>query len=295
MRVTNKILVNNLKNNLSRNIRNIERVQNQLATGKRISKPSEDPTGIVESLRLASRLRQNRQFQENTKDGISWLNTTDGALGSVTSALQRVYELTVQGSNGTLAPEDRKAVKEEVMQIIDEVGNIANTVQGDRYIFGGTNTTEKPYDGVDINGAVVWKHNEKKIVYEVGVGVEVPINITAEEAFVDADLFGTLQEIATNLESGDTTALSSDIEKINQAMDQILSCRAKAGAGVNRLEMTKERLAEQEINYSTVQAEVDGVDPALVIMQLKNQENIYQASLAVGAKVIMPSLVDFLR
>ncbi|MDD2401998.1 MAG: flagellar hook-associated protein FlgL [Clostridia bacterium] len=295
MRVTNKILVNNLKNNLSRNIRNIERVQNQLATGKRISKPSEDPTGIVESLRLASRLRQNRQFQENTKDGISWLSTTDGALGSVTSALQRVYELTVQGSNGTLAPEDRKAVKEEVMQIIDEVGNIANTVQGDRYIFGGTNTTEKPYDGVDIDGAVVWKHNEKKIVYEVGVGVEIPINITAKEAFVDADLFGTLQEIATNLESGDTTALSSDIEKINQAMDQILSCRAKAGAGVNRLEMTKERLAEQEINYSTVQAEVDGVDPALVIMQLKNQENIYQASLAVGAKVIMPSLVDFLR
>lgn len=288
MRITNNVLVNNLKNNLSRNIRNMERTENQLATGKRISKPSEDPTGIVESLRLASRLRENRQFQENVGDASSWLSTTDEALGSLSTALTRAYELTIQGSNGTLAPDDRAAVCAEMKQLIAEAGAIANTTHGDKYIFGGTNTTEEPYDGT-------WYDNEQYIYYEIGVGVEIPINITAKEVFRDASLFGTLQNIVDHLDANDTGALSSDLAPLQKAMDQVLSCRSKAGASVNRLEMTKARLTEQELNFSNLQAEVDGVDPAKVIMELKNQENVYRASLAVGARVIMPTLVDFLR
>lgn len=288
MRITNNVLVNNLKNNLSRNIRNMERTENQLATGKRISKPSEDPTGIVESLRLASRLRENRQFQENVGDASSWLSTTDEALGSLSTALTRAYELTIQGSNGTLAPDDRAAVCAEMKQLIAEAGAIANTTHGDKYIFGGTNTTEEPYDGT-------WYDNEQYIYYEIGVGVEIPINITAKEVFRDASLFETLQNIVDHLDANDTGALSSDLAPLQKAMDQVLSCRSKAGASVNRLEMTKARLTEQELNFSNLQAEVDGVDPAKVIMELKNQENVYRASLAVGARVIMPTLVDFLR
>jgi flagellar hook-associated protein 3 FlgL len=289
MRITNNVLVNNLKNNLSRNIRNIERTENQLATGKRISKPSEDPTGIVESLRLASRIRENRQFQENVKDASAWLNTTDEALGSLNIALTRAYELTIQGANGSLAPDDRAAISAEMKQLIAEAGAIANTTHGDRYIFGGTNTTQEPYDGT------TWHDNDRSIKYEIGVGVEIPINITAQEAFRDADIFTALQNVVDHLDINDTAALSSDLAPLQKAMDQVLSCRSKAGASVNRLEMTKARLTEQEINFSNLQAEVDGVDPAKVIMELKNQENVYRASLAVGARVIMPTLVDFLR
>lgn len=288
MRITNNVLVNNLKNNLSRNIRNIERTENQLATGKRISKPSEDPTGIVESLRLASRLRENRQFQENVDDASSWLSTTDETLGSLSTALTRAYELTVQGANGTLAPDDRAAISAEIKQLIAETEVIANTTHGDRYIFGGTNTTEEPYDGT-------WHDNEQYIYHEIGVGVEIPINITAKEVFRDTSLFETLQDVADHLDANDLAALNSDLTPLQKSMDQVLSCRSKVGASVNRLEMTKARLTEQELNFSNLQAEVDGVDPAKVIMELKNQENVYRASLAVGARVIMPTLVDFLR
>jgi flagellar hook-associated protein 3 FlgL len=290
VRITNSVLTNNLKNNLSRNIRILERIQTQLSTGRRINKPSENPTGIVESLRLSTRLRENAMFQQNVEDAKSWLTTTDEALASLTTALQRVYELTVEGANGTFDTEEREAICAEVKEIINEIGVIANTTHGDRYIFGGTNTMQKPYD------AGVWQHNTKFINYEIGVGVEIPINLTAQEVFVDSGVFTALQNIVTYLENNDTQALSENaIGPLQDSIDQVLACRSKVGASVNRLEMTKARLEEQEINFSNLQAEVDGVDPAWVIMQLKEQENVYRASLSVGARVIMPTLVDFLR
>ena len=100
MRITNSVLVNNLKNNLSRNIRLLGKIQLQLETGRRISKPSIDPTGIVESLRLTTRLKENEQYRNNVEGALGWLNTTDDALGALNSVIQRIYELTVQGSNG---------------------------------------------------------------------------------------------------------------------------------------------------------------------------------------------------
>lgn len=290
MRITNNVLVNNLKNNLSRNIFNMEKIQNQLATGKRISRPSQDPTGIVESMRLASRLKENKAFQDNAREAKSWLSTTDEALDSLTVALRRAYELTVQGANGVLAPEDREAIKAEIQQLVEEVGVIANTIHNDRYIFGGTNTKNMPYnDGT-------WQHNQQSIMYEVGIGITIPINLSAEEVFVQADLIGTLQNVAAHLETGDTESLrNTDLNALQQGIDQVLACRAKTGASINRLEMTIARLEEQEVNYSSLQAEVDGVDAAQLIMELKNAENVYQASLSVGARIIMPTLVDYLR
>lgn len=290
MRITNSVLVNNLKNNLSRNIRLLGKIQLQLETGRRISKPSIDPTGIVESLRLTTRLKENEQYRNNVEDALGWLNTTDDALGALNSVIQRIYELTVQGANGPLDVEERHSICEEVKQLRDEMGEIANTTHGDRYIFGGTNTTEKPYsDGT-------WQHNSKSIRYEVGIGVEIPINLTAEEVFVEAELMPLLDQVITDLENDDYAALSSErIGELQTAIEHVLACRAKVGASVNRLEMTKARLEEQEINFEKLLADVDGVDPAWVIMQLKEQESVYRASLAVGARVIMPTLVDFIR
>lgn len=293
MRITNNVLVNELRNNLSRNIRNMEITENQMATGKRISKPSEDPTGIVSSLRLSSRLRENRQFQKNIDAANGWLTTTDETLASLTTALNRAYELTVQGANSHLADGDREAIADEIKQLLGEAKAISESTHGDRYIFGGTNTTGKPYDETHVPP---WRSNDKKLMAEIGVGVEIPMNITAQEVFIDKDLMGTLDDIYQHLTTGDTTSLgTTDLDALKQSIDQVLTCRAEVGARVNRMEMAKNRLLEQETNFTNLQADVDGVDPAKVIMDLKNMENVYKASLAVGARVIMPTLVDFIR
>jgi flagellar hook-associated protein 3 FlgL len=300
MRVTNNVLVNNMKRNLTVNIRNMEKSQMQLATGRRINKPADDPTGIVDSLRLKTRLNEIRQFQANVDDALSWLETTDYALNNLGKILNRVYELTVYGANGSLAFEDRKALADEVGQLISEVKSIANTAYGDRYIFGGSNTTEPPYD----LAADAWnpRANNDDVKYEIGVGIEIPVNTTAHAVFLkddpdpDKHLLNTLKDIFNHLQSGDTLSLGgNDIVRIKANINQVLSCRAQIGARVNRLEMTKNRLAEQEINFTGLQSEIEGADPAKVIMDLKNQENVYRSALAVGARVMLPTLMDFIR
>jgi len=291
MRVTNSMLINNLKRNLSRNIGQMEKTQNMMASGKRISKPSDDPVGIVESLRLSTRLRENAQYQENVKDAVSLLSTTDTVLGSLGSAINRAYEQTVYGANGTMTHEERQALRDEILQIIEEVKSIANTSHGDKYIFGGSNTTRPPYDDTTL-----WSDNPNRVYYEIGKGIVMPVNITAQEVFKDKDLLGTLESVAAHLDTDDVAELSgNDLDLLKENLEQVLSCRAQVGARLNRLEMTQNRLLDQELNFSNLQAEVDGIDPAEVIIDLQNRENIYEASLAIGAKVIVPSLVDFLR
>ncbi|MCR4441614.1 MAG: flagellar hook-associated protein FlgL [Peptococcaceae bacterium] len=289
MRLTNNVMYSNLKRNLSNNLRSLAEMQDRLTSQRMIRKPSDDPAGTVESLRLASRLRECKQYQSNVQDAVSWLESTDDTLNHLTEILNRAHELTVYAANGTLSREDRSAIADEVQQIIGEVETIANATQGDRYLFGGTNTQQKPYDG----GA--WNSNTQKIYYEIGAGVTLPVNITAQEVFLEKDLLGTLQSIYDHMVGSDLTSLSgSDLENLQENIDQVLSCRAQAGARLNRLEMATERLQDQELNFMTLQTEVDGLDMALAVVDLKNQESVYQASLAVGARVIMPTLVDFL-
>lgn len=293
MRITNNVLVNNLKRNLYTNLRSLDRLQTQLSTGKRINKPSDDPTGIVDTLRLSTRIKESQQYQANVKDAISGLESTDDALNSLNNIMNRIYELTVYAANGTLSHEDRGALAEETSQLIVEVENLANTAHGDRYLFGGTNTLQTPYeDGV-------WNSNNDSIEYEIGVNLKVSVNITAQEVFryddPSKDLMLTLKDILDHMNSDDISSLGNgDLSRVKDNIDQVLSARAQVGARVNRLELAADRLLEQEINFTNLQSEVEGVDPAKVILDMKNQENVYQASLSVGARVIQPTLVDFL-
>lgn len=296
MRMTNNILVNNLKRNISNNMYQMSKLDNMLSTGRRINKPSDDPTGIVDTLRLSSRLKETTQYQENVADAKGWLESTDSTLNSLNSVLNRIYELTVKSSNGPLAHEDRATIAEEVKQLKEEVVTITNTTYGDRYLFGGKNTTEAPYQA----GNWITPLDNSKINYEIGVGITVPVNVTAEEVFQanipGADLMQNLDTLISHIEADNTSALgTTDLENLMSNIDTVLSARAQIGARVNRLEMSAERLGELEINLTSLKSDVEGIDPAKVILDMKNQENVYQAALAVGARVIQPTLVDFMR
>lgn len=296
MRITNNVMVNNLRRNLYTNLHNMEKYQMQLATGRKINKPSDDPSGLVDSMRIRTRLNENIQYQANIDDATAWLNTTDEALGSLTNIMNRVYELSVAAANGTNSPEDRKVHAQEVEQLIDEVKNIANISFGDKHIFGGNNTTEIPFD----KGNNQWNANDKPIVYEIGVGIEFSVNTTAKEVFQyddpDKDLFKNLQGVYENMVNDKGEEISNvDLDKLKENIDQILASRAKIGARVNRLEMASNRMKDQELNYTKLQGEVESADPAEVIMNLKIQENVYRCALSVGARIIQPTLMDFLR
>lgn len=301
MRVTNSMMANNLNYNLNQNLRRLERIQTWLSTTKYINRPSDDPSGIVNTLRYTSYITEAGEYLSKIAEARNFLNSTDSALANVTEILHRANELTIQGINGTSSAAAREAIAAEMRQLQEQIGVIANTTFGTKHIFAGTNITEAPLqDDPMVPGAKIWTGNDSEMYLEIGVGTTIPINSTIREVFFNSDpdnpgIYQLLEKIAVDLENGDVAALSQDLGLIQERLDGIVQERAVIGAKVNRLDLQETRLENTSINYEELLSKNQDADLAEVIMQLKMQENVYRASLAAGARIIMPSLVDFLR
>jgi flagellar hook-associated protein 3 FlgL len=216
--------------------------------------------------------------------------------------MHRVRELVVQGSNGTLSPEDLEKTRQEMEQLKIQMTHLANTTYAGRYIFSGYKT-DKPL--MDENGVFqIDIANSEQIHYEIGIGDDIHINVTGADLFhngTDAaandasDLIATFDSLIAALNDGDHVALGAKLDQIDADIDNILRVRSGVGARMNRLELTANRLDDDFINFTKLMSKNEDVDMAEAIMSLLNEENVYRASLSAGAKVIQPSLIDFLR
>lgn len=146
MRVTNKMLSNTFLYDMRSNLENMQRLQEQLTSGKEIRRPSDDPFKVARAMQLHTDISTNKQYNENINDTINWLDTTDTALGQVGDVFQRVRELLISSGNGGYSDSERRAIKDEINEKIGEVSQILNTNFDGKYVFGGTRGTTKPVD-----------------------------------------------------------------------------------------------------------------------------------------------------
>lgn len=292
MRVTQSVLVGNFLSNLNNNMREMDRIGQQLSTGKKINRPSDDPVAVVTSLRLRSSLTETEKYLDNVDRATSWLTATDIALGNAGDILQRVRELTVYGATDTLSPQSRDALAQEVEQLRQQLLQVANTTHEGLYIFSGFKTDTPAFDD-----AGVYNTGSGDIEYEIGIHIRIPINVTGDAAFEGAgNVFDLLTQIRDNLANGDSAALSgTDLANVEKAIDNILTLRSGVGAKTNRLDLTKNRLEDSDLNLSSLLSKNEDINTAEVITDLKMQENVYRTSLAAGARIIQPTLLDFLR
>jgi flagellar hook-associated protein 3 FlgL len=296
-RVTQGMLNIQLLRNLNYNNARMDKNQNMLATGRRINKPSDDPVGISFSMRYRSELAANDQYQRNVDGAISWLNYTDTMLDQSGKVLQRVRELAVQGASGTNSEESLKAMKIEVDQLNEQLLSIANSRFNGKYVFNGQKTDEKPFE--DVTSAAVSSTDTGAIDFEIGVGVKLAINKTGNEIFgaggSKENAFQILNDLSESLNSKDYKGIGVAIEDLDIRMDKLLAARSDIGAKTNRIELAEDRLKDINTNLQGLQSKTEDADMSLVITNLKMDENVYQASLSAGSKLIRPSLIDFLR
>lgn len=293
MRVTNSMIVNNFMNNLNNNMREMDKIHQKLATGKNISRPSDDPVTVLYSLRFNSSLIETEKYLDNVASSTAWLNTTETALRQASDILHSVRDLTVRGANDTLAQASRDAIAKEVAQLKEQLVHVANTTHDGRYIFGGFQTAQAPFDNLgNYSGSAV-----ADIEYEIGVNIKMIINITGDDVFkAPTDVFQLLTDIENDLLGGNSASLSTTrLTELDSAIDSVIANRSTIGARTNRLEMTETRLLEAKTNFSQLLSSAEDIDTAEVITQLKMQENVYRTALASGARIIQPTLLDFLR
>lgn len=295
-RVTQGMMNSQLLLNLNSNLNRMNNLQNQLATGKRINMPSDDPIGISFSMRYRSELGATDQFQSNVDAGLSWLDYTDTMMNQLGNVMQRVRELAVQGANGTNDDNAMTALSQEVTQLKSQVLDIANSEFNGKYVFNGQKTDLTPYPDKD---DLLINTDPGVINYEIGAGVKLGINVTGTQVFGDAadddNLFKLFDEFAGYLSDSNYSEISTMIGRLETRLDKVLQIRSEIGAKSNRIDLAKGRLEDMSINLQTLQSKTEDADIAEVITNLKTDENVYQASLAAGSKLIRPSLVDFLN
>lgn len=273
----------------------LSRVQREASTGKKIMAPSDDPVGIGIALGLRRDRSATAAWRRNIDDSLTWMDTTDRALAQGLDVVQRARELAVQGGNGTLSPQARSLIADEVRSLKGQLVEIGNSSLGGRYIFGGTQTNRQPFDTEAATAPI----NTGLITREVAEGSVLSVNITADRLLgpggATPDVFAVLEGLATALDTGSSAGLSQALTDLAAHQDNISALRGEEAAKVNRLELTASRFSAQEIAVGDQLSRIEDADMAEVITELKMRESVMRSALAVGGRVLPPSLVDFLR
>lgn len=295
MRVTQSMLSSNMMKNLSSSLARLDELNTQVATQKKFNKPSDDPVAAMKGIVYRRSLQETEQFERNFGEAYNWVEGADAALDKSKQALDRVRELVVQASNDTYGTEERKAMKAEIEQLKQHVIEIANTKYSDKYLFNGTDTINAPIKLDDTGNIAEVSGNTGKVELELSKGVYVQVNINPAKAF-PAGLFSTIDDVLAKLDDGsggsDMTKLLDDLDKHITANS---TARAEVGARFQRIELMEARNAEQAIMATRIMSENEDIDFEKAVTELTVQESVHKAALSIGARIIQPTLMDFLR
>jgi len=298
MRVTQSMLSSNMLRNLSSSYSKMEKLQNQITSGSKISRPSDDPVVAIKGMGYRTSLAKVEQYTRNMGEVNNWLDNTDEAFDGVGKALIRVQELTTAAANdATITEDDREKMKAEIDQIRLQIQDLANTKIGDKYIFSGTNTSKPLFDkDGNILDVATNPGLAQDVKIEVSDGVQLTVNTVGNDIFKSIDdLMANMSAALTKGSGVDGNTIGNFLGDISKGQADVLEARADVGAKQNRVEMVENRLGVQEVMVTKQLSDNESVEYDKAITQMVTQEAIHQAALSIGSKIIQATLVDFIR
>ncbi|PAK47138.1 flagellar hook-associated protein FlgL [Priestia megaterium] len=293
MRVTQGMLAANSLKQISNSYNKLETLQNQLSTGKKITRPSDDPVVATKGMAYRSNLSEVNQYKRNLTEAQSWFDSSESGLEQVNSILQRTKELVVQGLNGTNESDDRQAIAREIEQLKLDYMQVGNTQVAGNYIFNGVNVGTAPISE-NASGMIESNINLEPFSVEVSKGIQLRVNIHPENIFGQG-AFDLMNNVQTAFEQNDVNSLKDLSTQVDTQLSTLIAERSELGARSNRLELIENRLDSQEITATKMLSNNEDADIEQVITDLTVQESVHRAALGVGAQIIQPTLLDFLR
>jgi flagellar hook-associated protein 3 FlgL len=309
-RVTNSYTSDSVIRNLLSNRSKLVDLQTQISSGKRITKVSDDVLAGISVVSTNNSLGKIDNYLKNIDNAQGELNVTDSTLTTLIESVQKARELTVQASNASSGTEELQSIKAQIDQIIAQVKDIGNTKYGTTYIFGGLNTESAPFTSpatgeVKYNGS---PDGSLGRTIEVSEGVTVPINVTGDKIFGEyyntlpgpvlhaSGLLNTLTTLSNELGKAapDQDVIRAKLDDFDTDLQTITNAQSQLGGISNRLDMTKTSLQDNKINLTAIKSGAEDIDMAKTISDLQFQQTALQASLQVSAKIIQPSLLNYM-
>jgi flagellar hook-associated protein 3 FlgL len=270
----------------------------EISSGKSINQPSDNPAAAALLVQNADQTSQADQFLRSIGGVQSELQNADSTLNSVTTALQRAITLGVEGANGTLNPSDQAAIAVEVQGIQSQLVSLANLSYQGHYVFAGTATQTAPYvlDSSSPSG-VSYVGNSEINQVTVGNGFSVQANLPGSELFSNPghDVFQAVQDLITNLQSGNTAGISTAVGELTTASNYIDSQRVFYGNAINQLNSQQTYLNSDTTQLAVQQNTLGGADLPSVISNLESEQVSRQATLESISQTQQTNLFNYLK
>lgn len=408
MRITNSMMVDSLLSNLNTGLTQLNKYNEQLSSNRRMTRLSDDPIGVLNSMNARHKLQRLTQYQSNLTTAKSWVDQTDSTLQDMNSIITTIKEKVTKAASGTNNEGDKKNIGTLVGQLKEELMQIGNASIGDKYLYAGYNSTTAPftkdasgnilYNGLDLSatdmtpvlgkpildttnatgftwsgpisaiadkysisvssdtitinnsdgvqitskqittaaganevdlsaqglGKISWTDNGSATGSEVASAIAsagyvtthlgeeasqntklvVGFNINMNVTFTGIDLVGTgdsnmfkvLNDLSNALNNNASSdVLSSYLGNLSTIQNRIIEKQVQVGARSNKIDTLDNRYSQDVINYTSIKSNVEDIDQAKVITAYKMSLSVYEQALAVGAKIITPSLMDFLK
>ncbi len=287
MRVSNKLMADNIKANLDNLAIQIMKTQTKLVTGKKINNLSDDPVGMSNVLDYRKTISTIDQYRDNVSSGETRIEFSE-------TLLEKTSDLIRQAINIASNPdtENKDALATEISNIRDQILDYANSKLGGTYLFSGNATTTQPFATTGVyNGST----GQKSII--IGENVSVQLEADGRNFFTDGidNVFDVLTSLETALNADNMTNIKAQIAPLVSIDDNLENERSTLASTYKRMETTENHWAGFKINMQNILSKTEDADIAKAAVDLQIQQNNYEIALATSAKVIQPTLLDFLR
>ncbi len=295
MRINENQLINDLLYSLGQSRQAVDALQAQISSGKLVNKPSDDPVLMQRLMLLQDQVNQNSMFQQNAGYAVNFLSSQSSALDQSVQVLTQIKGLILSAANDQNSA-DQSTYASRLDESINQLLDLANTKFGDRYVFGGRQTTNQPFLMRPDRTGVVVNPNGIDGVLQVDIGYQIKAqyNVTGAEAFSNGQIFSDLIAIRDKMKSG-TAPSSGDIQTIDNYLNQLISTNAKAGSMINRFQLIQQQLSSESDSLKSTISTLGDTDIAAAVIQLQQKQIALNAALQTGAGIIQLSLANFLK
>lgn len=292
-RVTQFTVRNSTLENLQNNLHKMSTLQAQMSSGSKINLASDDPAATADVLRLQGEQRVLAQYGRNADDGEAWLTTVDTALQTSLASVRKARQLTINGGDGALGATSRIALAQEIEGIRDGLLAQANSQYLGRSVFAGTSDGPAFTDaagGYAFNGVA-----GSSVDRTVASGTTIRVDSAGSAVYGEGDdsIFRVLDDIAATLRAGGDP--TDQLDAIDGHVNNMLAEISSVGARQNQVDSAQSVITANQLTSSTRLSAIQDVDLAQIILDLGSQEVAYKGALSAAAKVLQPTLLDFLR
>jgi len=307
MRVTQSMLTDTTVMYLMRDLDQLQRTQQRIATGRNYQLPSEAPVETTQIVHIAAEKAEAEQYRSAIDTGTGWTEMTSNVLTAIEDLLSEILDVSQAASTHAATSAEREQAAVTINALLEELVMLANRQFRGKYLFGGDETLTAPFtanyaaDGVTITGVTA---NPDGIDGQWGFLVSdvdtVTINTPGSEVFLpngegsNDDVFVILQDLRYAHQTQDFDALRIEENRLHDAILRISSVNAKVGGTTRHLESIAEDIDAAVLSYTAQRSKLEDTDIADAIVDYNVAENIYQAALASTSRILSLSLVDFI-